>query len=139
MPDRRGRRAAAVGGRQRAASAPDADRRPGAARGEGGRGRAGDGGQAVPLAAAMLARAGGEPAARELAEANGARLLELESDGDEVVVRVQVGDVDAYARARGTRRVTAGGAATGPGGDRAGLAPAMLAALARADGLLGRP
>jgi len=172
MPDRRGRRAAAVGGRQRAASAPDADRRRGAARGEGGRGRAGDGGQAVPLAAAMLAlvgvalvalvpvgralaerarartaadaaalagAAGGEPAARELAEANGARLLELESDGDEVVVRVQVGDVDAYARARGTRRVTAGGAATGPGGDRAGLAPAMLAALARADGLLGRP
>src|SRR5690606_40716332 len=128
------------------------------------RGRAGDGGQAVPLAAAMLAlvgvalvalvpvgralaerarartaadaaalagAAGGEPAARELAEANGARLLELESDGDEVVVRVQVGDVDAYARARGTRRVTAGRAATGPGGDRACPAPAMPSARAR--------
>ena len=53
-----------------------------------------------------------------------------------------MGEVEAYARARATRHavdVGAGGPAGVAGGRRAGLAPAMLAALARADGLLGRP
>lgn len=90
-------------------------------------------------AAALAGAAEGEEAARRVAEANGGTLLELERRGSEVVVRVEVGGVDAYARARsvgpaeGERTVPAGG------GDRAGLAPAMQAALARADALLGRP
>lgn len=91
-------------------------------------------------AAALAGAVDGEEAARTLAESNGADLLSFEQRGSEVVVRVQVGGADAYARARAT------GAARGPavdgphgGGDRSGLAPAMLAALARADGLLGRP
>jgi hypothetical protein len=147
-------------------------------RGPGGCGSA-DGGQVVPLAAAMVAlccmallalvpvagalddrarartaadaaalagAADGEPAARQVAKANGADLLAIEGAGDEVVVHVRVGDVEAYARARATRRPGGGGTgggtgdgAVGVGGRRAGLAPAMLAALARADGLLGHP
>jgi D-alanyl-D-alanine carboxypeptidase len=93
-------------------------------------------------AAALAGAADGERTAREVAAANGADLLEIERNGDEVVVQVRVGEVEAYARARGTRRpvdVGAGGPAGGAGGHRAGLAPAMLAALARADGLLGHP
>jgi D-alanyl-D-alanine carboxypeptidase/Putative Flp pilus-assembly TadE/G-like len=93
-------------------------------------------------AAALAGAADGERTAREVAGANGADLLEIERDGDEVVVQVRVGEVEAYARARATRRqvdVGAGGTAGGAGGRRAGLAPGMLAALARADGLLGRP
>ena len=93
-------------------------------------------------AAALAGAADGEAAARQVAEANGADLLEIERTGDEVVVRVRVGDLDAYARARATRRPGGGGTggtAADSGGRRAGLAPAMLAALARADGLLGDP
>ncbi|HEY6416827.1 MAG TPA: M15 family metallopeptidase [Acidimicrobiales bacterium] len=93
-------------------------------------------------AAALAGAADGERTAREVAGANGADLLEIERDGDEVVVQVRVGEVEAYARARATRRpvdVGAGGTAGGAGGRRTGLAPAMLAALSRADGLLGRP
>jgi D-alanyl-D-alanine carboxypeptidase len=93
-------------------------------------------------AAALAGAADGERTAREVAGANGADLLEIERNGDEVVVQVRVGDVAAYARARATRRSVAVGGGGGPtggaGGRRAGLAPAMLAALARADGLLGR-
>lgn len=89
-------------------------------------------------AAALAGAADGDGAARRLASANGAELLEIERDGDEVVVQVRVGEVEAYAKARGTRP-PATAATSGAGGDRAGLAPAMLAALARADGLLGRP
>lgn len=89
-------------------------------------------------AAALAAAVDGDHAAPELAHANGAELIHLERAGDEVVVGVRLGDVEARARARATRHP---GAASGPdgGGDRAGLAPAMLAALARADGLLGHP
>ncbi len=93
-------------------------------------------------AAALAGAAEGEQAARSLAAENGAELVEFERSGDEVVVRVEVGDVDAYARARATRRAapdrSASPAPVGAG-DRGGLAPAMLAALARADGLLGHP
>jgi D-alanyl-D-alanine carboxypeptidase/Putative Flp pilus-assembly TadE/G-like len=92
-------------------------------------------------AAALAGAADGERTAREVARANGADLLEIERDRDEIVVQVRVGEVEAYARARATRHpvdVGAGATAGGAGGRRAGLAPAMLAALARADGLLGR-
>jgi D-alanyl-D-alanine carboxypeptidase/Putative Flp pilus-assembly TadE/G-like len=92
-------------------------------------------------AAALAGAAEGEQAARDVADGNGGDLLAFERDGDEVVVRVRVGDVDAYARARATRRAPPAEPAgsTPRGGDRAGLSPAMLAALARADGLLGHP
>ncbi len=93
-------------------------------------------------AAALAGAADGERTAREVAGANGAHLVEIERNGDEVVVQVRVGEVEAYAKARATRRPAdfgAAGQAAGAGGRRAGLAPAMLAALARADGLLGRP
>jgi hypothetical protein len=92
-------------------------------------------------AAALAGAVDGESAARDLAVANGGDLLDFTSEGDEVVVRVRVGHVDAYARARATRRPDPAAPGRGPseGGDRAGLAPAMLAALARADGLLGYP
>jgi hypothetical protein len=93
-------------------------------------------------AAALAGAADGDQTARQIAEANGADLVELERTGDQVVVQVRVGEVEAYARARATRRPGAsgaGGPASGAGGRRAGLDPTMLAALARADGLLGRP
>jgi D-alanyl-D-alanine carboxypeptidase/Putative Flp pilus-assembly TadE/G-like len=90
-------------------------------------------------AAALAGAAAGERTAREVAGANGADLLEIERNGDDVVVQVRVGEVEAYARARATRRPVDAGGTAGAGGRRSGLAPAMLAALARADGLLGRP
>jgi hypothetical protein len=96
-------------------------------------------------AAALAGAAEGEEAAGHLAGANGGELLEFRRGATgEVVVHVRVGDVDAWARAQG-RRVAApeagGGALAGEGstGSRAGLAAAMLAALARADELLGHP
>jgi hypothetical protein len=131
--------------------------------------RSRDRGQAVPLAAAMLAvvavalvalvpagraladrararsaadaaaLAGaveGEAAARDIAEPNGAEIVDFRREGGEVTVRVRVAGVDAYARARASSRAAV---PTGAAGERAGLAPAMLAALARADGLLGDP
>lgn len=102
-------------------------------------------------AAALAGAADGEDAAARLAEANDGELLEFRRGGDgEVFVRVQVADVDAWARARGRRlpppvsggpgRAGGGADRAEPGGgDRAGLAPAMVAALARADALLGHP
>ena len=93
-------------------------------------------------AAALAAAAEGEGAARTLAADNGAELLEYRRDGAEVVVRVRVGDADAWARARSTGRPDSAGRPGPPGagaGDRSGLAPAMRAALARADALLGHP
>jgi hypothetical protein len=92
-------------------------------------------------AAALAGAAEGEDAARDLAEDNGGALVDFEQSGEEVRVRVRVGDVDAYARARATVRAVPapGGDGRPDGGRRAGLAPAMLAALARADGLLGAP
>ena len=89
-------------------------------------------------AAALAGAVEGEGAAGDLAAANGAELVAFERSGDEVIVQVRVGAVDAHARARATGRAAPATDLAG-GGDRAGLAPAMLAALARADGLLGRP
>jgi hypothetical protein len=91
-------------------------------------------------AAALAGAVEGEQVARDLAGANGGELVAFRRTGDEVVVRVRVGDAVADARARATARAAT--PATGPGTvarGRAGLAPAMLAALARADGLLGHP
>lgn len=89
-------------------------------------------------AAALAGAVDGEHAARVLARDNGAELVDFERTGDEVVVGVRLGDVEARARARVTRRYATSPGPEG-GGGRAGLAPAMLAALARADGLLGHP
>jgi hypothetical protein len=56
-------------------------------------------------AAALAGAAEGEAAARQLAAANGAELVEFRREGEEVVVRVRVGAVEAEARARGHRAV----------------------------------
>lgn len=91
-------------------------------------------------AAALAGAASGEDAARRLARANGGELESFSTEDATVVVRVRVGDVTAYASARATRpaRSAVEPAAGAGSGDRAGLAPAMLGALARADALLGR-
>jgi D-alanyl-D-alanine carboxypeptidase/Putative Flp pilus-assembly TadE/G-like len=93
-------------------------------------------------AAALAGAADGESAAREVADSNGAELVDVQVSDGETVVQVRVGEVEAYAKARAIHRPGVdgmGGDGTGGGGSRRGLAPAMLAALARADGLLGRP
>ena len=92
-------------------------------------------------AAALAGAAEGEDAARRLAAANGGEVvLRSPVRGDEVVVRVRVGDVEAEARARGGAPPLPPPVVAGAGrGGRAGLAPEMTAALARADALLGRP
>jgi D-alanyl-D-alanine carboxypeptidase len=90
-------------------------------------------------AAALAGAAEGEDAARRLAAANGAEVVAFTRAGDEVVVRVRVGDVEAEARARGRRAPLPPPVVTGAGGGRAGLSPELTAALARADALLGYP
>jgi hypothetical protein len=93
-------------------------------------------------AAALAGAADGESAAREVADSNGAELVDVQVSDGETVVQVRVGEVEAYAKARAIHRPGVdgmGGDGTGGGGSRRGLTPAMLAALARADGLLGRP
>lgn len=85
-------------------------------------------------AAALAGAAEGPAAARELAATNGGVVLHLVEDGSGVTVTVQVGDAVATARAE---RLAPGGGDDGP--TRSGLAPAMLAAIARAEQLLGRP
>jgi hypothetical protein len=82
-------------------------------------------------AAALAGAADGREAAVDAAAANGARLRHYEDLGDDARVRVSLGDAEASARARRTE----GGATPPPG--REGAAPAMLAALARADDVLG--
>ncbi|MDQ2648384.1 MAG: pilus assembly protein TadG-related protein [Actinomycetota bacterium] len=51
-------------------------------------------------AAALAGAAEGEDAAREVAEANGADLLHWRERGEEVWVSVQVGEIQAAAKAR---------------------------------------
>lgn len=55
--------------------------------------------QVAADAAALAGATGGEGAAMALAAANGAVLIDFERFGDDVVVRVTVGEVDAEARA----------------------------------------
>ncbi len=84
-------------------------------------------------AAALAGAAEGERAARAMARANGAELVEAEEDGAAFVARVRLGGEEATARAEG-RRAPLGGS-----GGRAGLVPELVAALARAEVLLGGP
>ena len=103
--------------------------------------------QTAADAAALAGAADGEPAARALAEANDARLVSFEERGADTRVVVELGPARATGRAR--RQGGGGEGAGGPGGGPrglggggagpGGLAPAMRAALARAEQLLGQP
>jgi D-alanyl-D-alanine carboxypeptidase-like protein/putative Flp pilus-assembly TadE/G-like protein len=95
-------------------------------------------------AAALAGAAEGEPSAREVARENHAELVRFEEVGDSVVVEVEIDGITAFARARARQVPTpaaggVGGVPSSGTGERAGLAPAMLAALAAADVRLGRP
>ena len=93
------------------------------------RGRA----SAAADAAALAGAAEGRQAADALAAANGGRLVAYDEVGRDARVQVQVGNVTATARAHrdGERHDDRLPPA------RRGVAPAMAAALARADQLLG--
>jgi hypothetical protein len=88
--------------------------------------------QTAADAAALAGAVAGPEAAEAIAEANGSRLEAYQTIGTEVQVTALAGEARATA--------VAAGLPAGPdgGGARAGLAPAMLAALDRADHLLGR-
>ncbi len=88
--------------------------------------------QTAADAAALAGAADGRGAAEALAQENGARLDKYEELGSSVRVHVSIGDAKAVARAE--RLGTPGGGAQG---STKGLAPAMLAAIARAEELLG--
>lgn len=98
-------------------------------------------------ASALAGAAEGEVAARDVATANGAVLLRYEVLGQDTRVTVRQGQAEAIARARRKPppvrggRGGAAGSTTGLRGPNAqgGLAPAMRAALARAEQLLGEP
>lgn len=85
--------------------------------------------QTAADAVALAGAAGGEAAAREVAEANGAELLRFVAEGPDAEVTVGAGGAEATARAR----LEAGGAA----GPATGLDPRMVAAITRAEALLG--
>jgi hypothetical protein len=76
---------------------------------------------------ALAGAVGGRRAAVKVAAANGGRLRRFERVGGDVRVGVERGPAVARARARSDAR------------DDSGLAPAMRAAVARAEQLLGRP
>jgi len=82
-------------------------------------------------AAALGGAVDGEEAARDLAGANGARVVSTDGGAGDLTVTVRVGAATATARAVATR-------ASGGDGDE-GLAPAMVAAVARAEQVLGEP
>jgi hypothetical protein len=86
-------------------------------------------------AAALAGAADGEDAARALAKANGAKVLDVDVDGREVQVKVRSGDVEAWARATGQ---AVGRDDAGTSGV-SGLVPELRVALDRAAGLLGEP
>jgi hypothetical protein len=83
-------------------------------------------------AAALAGAADGEASAREVADANGARVTGYGAEGTDAEVEVQLGAARAVARARRSQ-----GTLGGRGDDARGLAPAMRAALGRAEQLLG--
>jgi uncharacterized protein YcbK (DUF882 family) len=85
--------------------------------------------QAVADAAALGAARDGLGSARELVNANGASVVTAEIDGFEAQIMVEVAGQRAVARAV---------ARVGHEQHRAGLAPAMVAVLARAEQLLGQ-
>ena len=82
-------------------------------------------------AAALGGALDGEGAARDLAGENGARVISTEGGAGDLIVTVRVGAATATARAVAAR-------ASGRDGDE-GLVPAMVAALARAEQVLGEP
>lgn len=82
-------------------------------------------------AAALAGAAEGRSSAQTLAGANGGRVVRYEELGDDVRVRARVGQAEASARAE-----RSGGGGVAPPG-REGVTPALLAALARADQVLG--
>lgn len=85
-------------------------------------------------AAALAGAAAGRGEAAVVAKANGATLVDAEEDGDTFTAVVRLGDEEARARAESQHVVSgAGGAA------RAGLDPALVAALTRAGERLGAP
>ena len=103
-------------------------------------------------AAALAGAAEGESGAREVARANGGALVHHEDLNGVAMVEVRVGRVTGFARARWVPDPPAvapsvgdlvGGLAGGGAGNgvgrRAGLSAPLLAALERADRLLGTP
>jgi hypothetical protein len=92
--------------------------------------------QTAADAAALAGAADGEDAARELADANGAVVLDLETDGAEVQLTVRRGRAEARARAAG--RTPGMGAGRGIAGVT-GLVPELRAALEQAEQVLGAP
>jgi hypothetical protein len=101
--------------------------------------------QTAADAAALAGAAEGRHSAEALAEANGARIVSYETKGDDTRVVVELGPAQATGRARrdfggeGGGRDGPGGGGSTAAGSREGLAPAMKAALARAEQLLGKP
>jgi hypothetical protein len=100
--------------------------------------------QTAADAAALAGAVEGRDAAEALATANGARLVSFEQTGNDTRVVVELGPAEATGRARRDGGPGGDGApdGTGPGGGgsgggREGLAPAMNAALARAEQVLG--
>lgn len=87
--------------------------------------------QTVADGAALAGVIGGPGAAMRVVDAAGASLISQSRTGSDFDVVVSVGQAVAQARARREQAVVGIG-------DRAGLAPAMLAALARADDLVGK-
>lgn len=81
--------------------------------------------------AALAGAAEGEGAARDYAARNGAALTDYDQTDEEVSVGVDYGDAHALAKARRD----SGGIALKPGDP----APALRAALARAEQILGHP
>lgn len=86
-------------------------------------------------AAALAGAADGEGSAAQAARWNGARLVSYEDLGTDVRVRVELGGALSKSRAR---RAPAPGS-FGAAASAEGLAPAMRAALVRAEALLGGP
>jgi hypothetical protein len=103
--------------------------------------------QTAADAAALAGAAGGRSAAESLAAANGARIVSFEQDDRDTRVVVEVGPAQAIGKARrdagggeggsGGGGSGGGGGGSGTAGSREGLAPAMKAALARAEQILG--
>jgi hypothetical protein len=90
-------------------------------------------------AAALAGAAEGRAAAVALAQANGAELLSYSEQGLDTLVRVRLGPAEASGRARRSGDRGGGPGGSGGSGGANGLAPAMRAALARAEQLLGQP
>lgn len=100
--------------------------------------------QTAADASALAGAAEGEDAARALASVNGARIIGYTQQGLDTRVVVELGRAQASGKAHrdGSRRGAALGSARGGGGGgggRGGLDQSMVAALDRAEKLLGGP